>query len=356
MFTVHLQDNSKWQLPIETFRQLFPECIWISALEMSTDTAITCENPAVSERILQLLQRMCRDSSYGCLETTIPPEEYRAAHRYLNIPIFACMAYPEYERYWFYGQEMELRRVTLAQYQGYMTFTLNAQTLAVMEYVWAKIPASETVDIDRHALITAVKTSQTALVEGLFRRGLSPLTEHKCESCKYNALLTADRLGYQEILAMMVPRLRPEICVEYVPLIKRAHVLLKHPGLETEHLLNIVKLLTDEQLLGLTPILIMHPKMTRSILERFNFLQGIHVRDLKTFLDSKLSRAEDLPILLLRCSLDVKSGGLEIILQDSRITRTMVMFMVRHFLGKRRSADLLIVDYYFDQWLEMHPI
>jgi hypothetical protein len=357
-FTVKLGPHER-KIPRESFRQMFPECIWNSALEMSTDTVIEVTHPSVTRKIVTQIQVMCYQKTYDADDPEITQEEYRAAHRYLNIPIFACMLCPEYNRYWFPDQAAKIRQVTLADYPGYMTFTVNAQTLAVMEYVWAKIPASETVNIDQHALIMAAKKGDVALIEGLLRRGLTPLTEHKCSDCKVNALLTASRAGMVPIVKMMVPRLCPVTVIGYLPLIhiESARIILQHPGIETQHLFQAVKLLTHGQLLDLTEDLIGHPKMSRAVLEQFDFLRGIPTHYFSTFLSSELSRAEDLPILLIRCLQDLYAEEAEIILRDSRMTRAIVLAFqpLSAILRRQNPYDQITIEHQFDQWLRTHP-
>src|SRR5581483_11968763 len=100
-FTVQLKDGHQFTLPLDTFREMFPECIWTSALEgvEESGTLIEVENPVVTIEVMALLTQMTQTKRFGHPSNDITPEGYRAAHRYLNIPIFASMAWPEYETY-----------------------------------------------------------------------------------------------------------------------------------------------------------------------------------------------------------------------------------------------------------------
>lgn len=354
-FTVKLANHGR-TIPRETFQQMFPECIWNSALEMSTDTVIEVTHPSVTRKIVSQIRVMCYQKRYGFVNSEITPDEYRAAHHYLNIPIFACMTFPDYNQYWGPYQEEMIRKITFVEYPDYMTFALNVQTLAVMEYIWARIPASETVNVDQHALIVATKKGYLPLIEGLFRRGLSPLSEHKCAECKFNALLSADRAKQLDVIGIMVSRLRPETIIEFLPIssIESAPYLLRHPEMKTEHLFQAVKLLSPEQLHLLARDLIVHPKISRDVLEQFNFLEDVSLWTIETFLKSELSRTEDLPILLIRCLQITYEMGVEVLLQDSRMTRALVLALYPLIKVFCRN-DTTRIKYCFERWLKAHP-
>src|SRR5437868_132922 len=236
-FMVRLRDE-EFPLCRDSFQELFPECIWTSALEMSSDSMIEVENPAVTPKLVRLLQRMAETKTFGQPDPDITPEEYRAAHRYLNIPILACMAYPaqDYQLYWSGQNEMTIRqKCCLERYESFLYVALVHGTIIVMEYIWAKIPATQTVPWDEHIMVQAATFGRLSLVEGLLRRGLTPYTEHKnCSECKWNVFFTAEKKDQLDIVQMMLLRLHPAMVVRYAPLVKpkTAKILLTHPELE----------------------------------------------------------------------------------------------------------------------------
>jgi hypothetical protein len=349
-FTVCLDKGSKWLLPLENFRQLFPECVWTSALDMSLDTLITCEHPAVSERILELLLRMCQDGCYGHPDAKISSDEYRAAHRYLNIPIFACMAEPKFAQVWRQETKFQEKLEDIFEYELWLIESIQEETLALMEYIWAKIPPTETLAIDRVYVKMAAVNGWIWLLEGLFRRGFTPMTE--CNS-KFIVLIAADN-NRDECVRWMLPKISPDdipgVCCCVKP--DMARILLTHPQLEATHLLRLVQRTHQSIIEPLTCDIIFHPKATRPLVEAFEFTTLVtEPLKVQQFLESKLSQPEDIPLLLERCHLLDWPSSIEVILKDSRVTHAMIRLM---HARSARSRDLNQIHILYCDWLGNH--
>lgn len=351
-FTIQTSNRKELHFPMESFRQLFPESVWTSALEMSSDTVITCENPVVSERILQLLQRMCHDNRYGSLDTTITSEEYIAAHRYLNIPIFACMTEPKFTEMWVSDPKVfrnDLEDIT--QYQGWLSHSMENETLAIMDYIWAKIPASETVSIDRGYVRMAAEMGWIWLLKGFFRRGFTPLTECNSKSILRIAADNKRDECFRWMLPIISPDKIPELCCYLKP--NMAKMALMHSQLEEVHLLRLVQSTHQSILEPLTCDLLFHPKATRPLVEAFEFTTELAKEPSKVqqFLESKLSRAEDIPLLLERYHILAWINGVEVILKDARVTHAVIRLMHSRSAWSR---DLIQIHILYCDWLANH--
>jgi hypothetical protein len=258
-------ERISWAFPRNKFKQLFPNSMFVAALESSSDSIIPLENPVVTAEILSYLWFITK---YGF---TLPPfgMQTRQAGAYLGIPILLVASNPCLRHIPKLGNLLDMTFMKQEErYWPLVSAAARAGDVEVLQYIFGVIPAEMTLDMDGMLMIEATINGWSEVFRVLMHRGLKPrqIVKNGRHSPPYIGLMVpdervfdySDKLDVVERLAQTFLQKQREDQIPYLVLL--APVMMQ-PG----HM-AILKMLLET--VGLPDELIL--SMTREYLSRAN--------------------------------------------------------------------------------------
>lgn len=171
-FYVRLQ-NYTWEFPKKKFQQLFPDSMLTSALELSSDSIITLDNPKVTPEIMAYLWFILK---YGFV---LPPRhlQTRTAGAYLGIPILLIAANPCLRNLSQRGNLLDAKAMSNPEkYWPLISTAARVNDIDVVRYLFGLIPGEMTQSMDSMLMLDAAIAGWAEVFRLLLQRGLNPRT------------------------------------------------------------------------------------------------------------------------------------------------------------------------------------
>jgi hypothetical protein len=231
IFYVRVQ-NYTWAFPKKKFQQFFPDSMLTSALELSSDSIITLDNPEVTPEIMAYLWFILK---FGFV---LPPRhlQTRTAGAYLGIPILLIAANSCLRNLAQRGNLLDAKAMSDPEkYWPLISTAARVNDLDVVRYLFSLIPAEITQSMDAMLMLDAAIAGWAEVFRLLLQRGLNPRTI--VETGEYRPPFIESLVDAERCIPEYEDRIQfnPRASVEFLNSLKDAstdqipHILLLAP-------------------------------------------------------------------------------------------------------------------------------